>query len=90
MSVPLAIPLNNDTVTPGFLGFGVVIALGVALFFLLRSMNRQISRIQAPKEADLKQAEWERANLGRAGEDPEEDPGDPVEAGAESNGKTAD
>ncbi|MCW2915956.1 MAG: hypothetical protein JWN52_4024 [Actinomycetia bacterium] len=62
MFTPLAIPLNNDTVTPGFLGFGVVIALGVALFFLLRSMNKQISRIEAPKEAELKQAEWERAN----------------------------
>jgi hypothetical protein len=95
MFVPLAIPLNDDTVTPGFLGFGVVIALGVALFFLLRSMNRQISRIQAPKEADLKQAEWERANLGRSGEDSKDskdskDPGDPVEAGAEPNGQTAD
>jgi Na+-transporting methylmalonyl-CoA/oxaloacetate decarboxylase gamma subunit len=62
MFAPFAIPLNNDTVTPGFLGFGVVIALGVALFFLIRSMNKQISRIQAPKEAELKQAEWERAN----------------------------
>jgi hypothetical protein len=82
--VPLAIPLNDDTVTPGFLGFGVVVALGVALFLLLRSMNKQISRIQAPKEADLKQAEWERANLGRAD-------GDEVEAAtAEPNGKTAD
>ncbi|HXA60479.1 MAG TPA: hypothetical protein VNW94_15075 [Streptosporangiaceae bacterium] len=59
--VPLAIPLNNDTVSPGFLGFGVVVALGIALYFLIRSMNRQISRIDAPKEADLKQAEWEAA-----------------------------
>ena len=59
--VPLAIPLNNDTVSPGFLGFGVVVALGVALYLLIRSMNRQISRIDAPKEADLKQAEWEAA-----------------------------
>jgi hypothetical protein len=59
--VPLAIPLNNDTVSPGFLGLGVVVALGIALYFLIRSMNRQISRIDAPKEADLKQSEWEAA-----------------------------
>jgi hypothetical protein len=66
--IALAIPLNDDTVTPGFLCFGVVIALGVVLFLLIRSMNKQIGRIQAPKEADLKQAEWERANLGRTDE----------------------
>jgi Na+-transporting methylmalonyl-CoA/oxaloacetate decarboxylase gamma subunit len=82
--VPLAIPLNDDTVTPGFLGFGVVVALGVALFLLLRSMNKQISRIQAPKEADLKQAEWERANPGRTDDEAAE------AATAEPQGKTAD
>jgi Na+-transporting methylmalonyl-CoA/oxaloacetate decarboxylase gamma subunit len=62
----LAIPLNDDTVTPGFLGLGVVVVLGVILFFLVRSMNKQISRIQAPKEADLKQAEWERREAAKA------------------------
>lgn len=56
---PLAI--DEDTVTPGALGFLVVVAMGVALFLLIRSMNNQIGRIQAPKEADLKQAEWERS-----------------------------
>ncbi|WP_030165302.1 hypothetical protein [Spirillospora albida] len=58
---PLAIPLNDDTVTPGFLGFGVFLALALALVFLIRSMNKQMKRIQAPREADLKQQEWERA-----------------------------
>src|SRR5581483_965344 len=53
----LAVPLNNDTVTPGAICLGVVVLMGVALFFLLRSMNRQIGKIQAPKEADLRQAE---------------------------------
>jgi Na+-transporting methylmalonyl-CoA/oxaloacetate decarboxylase gamma subunit len=66
MSPVLAIPLNNDTVTPGFLGLGVVVVLGLVLFFLIRSMNKQISRIQAPKEADLKQAEWERREAEKA------------------------
>jgi hypothetical protein len=64
--LPLAIPLNNDTVSPGFLGFGVFLALVVALVFLLRSMNRQIGKIQAPREADLKQQEWERAQPAKA------------------------
>ncbi|GAA2421673.1 hypothetical protein GCM10010191_36610 [Actinomadura vinacea] len=59
-------PLNNDTVTPGFLGFGVFLALLVALVFLVRSMNKQIGKIQAPREADLKQREWERAQAASA------------------------
>ena len=32
---------SSDDVTPGLLGFLVVAAMGVALFFLLRSMNKQ-------------------------------------------------
>ncbi|MBO2446920.1 hypothetical protein J4573_07445 [Actinomadura barringtoniae] len=63
--LPLAIPLNNDTVSPGFLGFGVFIALLIALVFLVRSMNKQIRKIQAPKEADLKQQEWEAAQAAK-------------------------
>ncbi|WP_245679243.1 hypothetical protein [Actinomadura hibisca] len=59
-------PLNDDTVTPGFLGFGVFLALLVALVFLIRSMNKQMRKIQAPREADLKQQEWERAQAAKA------------------------
>ena len=40
----------ND-VEPGLLGFLVVAALGVALFFLLRSMNKQFRKI-GPKPED--------------------------------------
>ncbi|MUN39917.1 hypothetical protein [Actinomadura litoris] len=64
--LPLAIPLNDDTVSPGFLGFGVFLALAVATVFLVRSMNKQMKKIQAPREADLKQQEWERAQAARA------------------------
>jgi hypothetical protein len=56
---PLAQELNDDTVSPGWIGSGVVLVLIVALVFLLRSMSKQIGRIQAPKQADLDQAEWE-------------------------------
>lgn len=54
-------PLNDDTVSPGFLGFGVFLALGAATFLLIRSMNKQMKKIQAPREAELIQQEWERA-----------------------------
>ena len=54
----LAVPA--DKVTPGALGFVIVVALGVALYLLIRSMNKQIARIEAPSEEDIKQAEWER------------------------------
>jgi hypothetical protein len=52
--------LNPNDVTPGVLGFCIVAALALILFFLIRSMRKQLSRIQAPSEDDLKQAEWER------------------------------
>jgi hypothetical protein len=40
----------ND-VEPGVLGFLVVAAMGVALVFLLRSMNKQFRKIDAEPEA---------------------------------------
>ncbi len=35
----------SDDVTPGVLGFLVVAAIGVALVFLLKSMNKQFRKI---------------------------------------------
>ena len=52
--------VTESQVTPGVIAFLIVAALGVTLFFLVRSMNKQIGRIEAPREEDLKQAEWER------------------------------
>ena len=46
-AVAASSPSGND-VTPGVLGFLVVAAMGVALVFLLRSMNKQFRKI-APK-----------------------------------------
>lgn len=40
----------SDNITPGVLGFLVVAAMGVALVFLLRSMNKQFRKI-APDPA---------------------------------------
>jgi hypothetical protein len=73
--------VDEDTVSPGILGFLVVVALGLALFFLIKSMNKQISRIQAPREQDLKQAEWDQRQAkkrppGKGSGDTEDKPDD--------------
>ena len=44
------VPVNN--VTPGVLGFLVVAAMGIALFFLLRSMSKQLKKIPPPPAED--------------------------------------
>jgi hypothetical protein len=56
----MVLAVNEDQVAPGVTAFLIVAALGVTLFFLIRSMNKRISRIDAPREEDLRQAEWER------------------------------
>lgn len=71
--------INEDQVTPGVLAFVIVAALGVTLFLLIRSMNRQIRKIEAPSEDDLRQAEWERRQ--KDGADPERGPGADQNAG---------
>ncbi|WP_067799005.1 hypothetical protein [Actinomadura formosensis] len=67
MSPLIALPLNDDTVSPGFLGFGVFLALLAATVFLIRSMSKQMKKIQAPREEDLRQQEWERAQAKKSG-----------------------
>ncbi|GAA3126044.1 hypothetical protein GCM10010466_16160 [Planomonospora alba] len=39
-------------VSPGLLGFLVVAAIGLALFLLVKSMRKQISRIELPSETE--------------------------------------
>jgi hypothetical protein len=48
--------VSND-VEPGVLGFLVVAAIGVALVFLLRSMNKQFRKITPDPGADPNAAE---------------------------------
>ena len=43
--------LDPTAVTPGVLGFMVVALLGVATWLLIRSMNRQIKKIDLPDDA---------------------------------------
>lgn len=43
----------SGDVTPGLLGFLVVAAMGLALFFLLRSMNKHLRRVRSVRDAGL-------------------------------------
>jgi hypothetical protein len=36
---------NDDTVTPGLMGSGVVLLLAIAVFFLLRSFRKHVDRV---------------------------------------------
>jgi hypothetical protein len=62
----MILAVNEDQVTPGVVAFFIVAALGVTLFFLIRSMNKQIRKIEAPSEDELRQADWERRQKERA------------------------
>ncbi|MEU8400540.1 hypothetical protein AB0C28_35575 [Nonomuraea sp. NPDC048892] len=39
--------------SPGVLGFIVVALIGFALYLLIKSMNKQMSKIQVPRESEL-------------------------------------
>jgi hypothetical protein len=72
-AVAAAAPASDD-VTPGVLGFLVVAAMGVALFFLVRSMNKQFRKI-APQAGEAKEpARATRAKPGQAGTPTQEPP----------------
>jgi hypothetical protein len=43
---------SNNNVTPGVLGFLIVAGMGLALFFLLRSMSRQFKKLPPPPAPD--------------------------------------
>ncbi|GII86024.1 hypothetical protein Ssi03_40140 [Sphaerisporangium siamense] len=53
IAVLAAVAPPASPVGPGLLGFLVVAAIGVALYLLVKSMNRQISKIEVPREEDL-------------------------------------
>jgi hypothetical protein len=42
--------VTNNEVTPGVLGFLVVAGMGVALYFLLKSLNKQLRKIPPPPD----------------------------------------
>ncbi len=48
MIASLLLAYNPNDVKPGWIAFGLVIALGVATYLLWRSMNTQLRKIQMP------------------------------------------
>ena len=44
------VAIDDTKVSPGVLGFVVVALLGLATYLLIRSMNRQIKRIDLPTD----------------------------------------
>jgi hypothetical protein len=55
LAAVLSSSTNNSTfsnVEPGLLGFLVVAGIGIALVFLLRSMNKQFRKLGPPPEDD--------------------------------------
>src|SRR5262245_57747234 len=89
----MVLAVNDDQVTPGVTAFLIVAALGVTLFFLIRSMNKRIARIEAPHEEDLRQDEWERRQAATATTEPAKKAGkkaeEKVEASAEADQREA-
>jgi hypothetical protein len=64
------IAIDEDKVTPGVLGFAIVALLAFATWFLLRSMNNQLKKVDF-EERDLLSGE-DRGT----GDGPSEPPGD--------------
>lgn len=48
--------------SPGVLGFVVVALIGFALYFLIKSMNKQMTKIQVPRESELDETADGRAS----------------------------
>jgi len=72
----LASPAASQVV-PGVLGFLVVAGMGVALFFLLRSMNKHLRRV-------VREPRWREEAGGQGPEGPE--PGGPEPGGGKDGG----
>jgi hypothetical protein len=65
---------SSDDVTPGVLGFLVVAAMGVALVFLLRSMNKQFRKITPEAEKPCEATGAKGPKPDQAGTSPRETP----------------
>ena len=68
--IVLASPAASQVV-PGILGFLVVAGMALALFFLLRSMNKQLNKVaREPRwREEAKQAEQDQAEQDQAEQD---------------------
>ncbi|WP_340558460.1 hypothetical protein [Streptomyces sp. GSL17-111] len=52
--VTLAQELDENKVTPGVLGFIVFAVMGLGVWFLMKSLNRHMGRVDFPEETEPK------------------------------------
>ncbi len=50
-SLPVLLAVDADTARPGLVGFLVVLAMAVALYFLLRSLAKHLRRVDVDRDA---------------------------------------
>ncbi len=53
---PTATPLDEDTVTPGWIGFVVIFAIALITVFLIIDMTRRVRRVRYREEVREKLA----------------------------------
>ncbi len=63
--------VDPEQVTPGLLGFFVVLAIGLATWALMRSMTKRLKNISVPRDGDGR-----RADGGRSGGAPADGSGE--------------
>lgn len=68
-AAPLLAVVDEDDVKPGLVGTLIVVGLAVSLFFLIRSMNKQIGKIQVPTDEEIELEELTRRQA-ESGSDP--------------------
>ncbi len=65
--VPLAKEVDENKVTPGVLGFIVFAVMALAVWGLMKSMNRQLTRVDFKEDADPKADPAGKATSGATG-----------------------
>lgn len=81
--LPLAKELDENKVTPGVLGFVVFAVIGLAVWMLMKSMTKQMKKVdfeEAPEEPPAG-APARAATESGAAESGANEPGDPDESG---------
>jgi hypothetical protein len=73
-----AATLDPNKVSPGLLGFIIVVIIGLITWFLARSMAKQLRKLDAGHRAEEEAAEAEAAAAEGPGEGEESAPGDEI------------
>jgi flagellar biosynthesis/type III secretory pathway M-ring protein FliF/YscJ len=65
---PLAASLDPNKVSPGLLGFIIVVIIGLITWFLARSMAKQLRKLDAGRRAEEEAAEAAAEEAGEGGD----------------------